>query len=411
MLLSIIIPTHNRAKYAYYSILSILSIIKDDIELVVSDTSTNNELYEKLADASNPLINNPLLKYYRPVESLDMSGNHNFVIGKAIGDYVSLIGDDDTITTDLIKAVIWAKQNNVDVVAPNILSNYAWPDFKSSFFGYGHAGRLYIPRRLGKVNLVNSSFALHGALLNAAQGTEGLPKIYHGIVKRTLINKIIATTGKFFHGSSPDVSGALALSMYTKNFVIVDYPLTIPGASGASNTGRSAMNKHIGKIEDENQTSTFVSNGWSLGVPKFFSVETVWAHAAIETIKAHKQFHLVQQFNFHLLLANCKVKYPQYKRLINVANSEAANLLNESPAMFKKRLRQEELKVHKNRVVHIIKRLLRPPTAAGGRLNISGIIDIRIALIQFTQYMVKKNWTWENFIESKKLIVEESATH
>ena len=401
MLLSIIIPTHNRAQYAYHSIVSILSIIDQEIELIVSDTSTNNELYEKLADKSNPLINNPLLKFYRPDEQLDMTGNHNYVIGKACGDYVCLIGDDDTITIDLIDAVRWAKNNNVEVVSPNILANYAWPDFKSSFFGYGHAGRLYIPRRLGDLTCVSSNFALEFALGNAAQGTDGLPKIYHGIVKRTLITDIIAKSGAFFHGSSPDVSGAIALSMSTQQFVIIDYPLTIPGASGASNTGRSAVNKHIGKLEDENQTKIFQERGWSKGVPKFFSVETVWAHAAIETIKLNQQHNLLSKFNFSYLFAICKVKYPQYNALINIAISEALEILNEEPSLFEKKIKKEVIRVYKNRINHLFKRALRPPTAAGGRLNISGIDNIAIALTEFTQFMHKQNWSLIKFIESK----------
>ena len=401
-ILSIVMPTHNRAQYAYYSILSILSIINEEVELVVSDTSTNDDLHSQLADKSNPLINNPLLKFYRPNERLEMTGNHNYVLGKASGEYVCLIGDDDTITIDLVDAVKWAKRNNIEVVSPNILTNYAWPDFKSSFFGYGHAGRLYIPRRLGDLTYFSSNFALELALKNAAQGTDGLPKIYHGIVKRTLISDIITKSGAFFHGSSPDVSGAITLSISTQQFVIIDYPLTIPGASGASNTGRSAVNKHIGKIEDEAQTSIFESSGWSLGVPKFFSVETVWAHAAIETIKFQQQVHLLQQFNFHYLLAICQVKYPQYKNLIDIAITDEAILLNEHPSLFRKRMRKQKVLVYKNKISHILKRMLRPPTAAGGRLNISGIQNIAFALTDFTRYMRMQKWSWSQYIESKQ---------
>jgi hypothetical protein len=49
----------------------------------------------------------------------------------------------------------------------------------------------------------------------------------------------------------------------------------------------------------------------------------------------------------------------------------------------------------------LFKRALRPPTAAGGRLNISGIDNIAIALSEFTQFMHKRNWSLIKFIESK----------
>jgi hypothetical protein len=237
--------------------------------------------------------------------------------------------------------------------------------------------------------------------LNAAQGTDGLPKIYHGIVKRSLIEQITTASGFMFHGSSPDVSGAIALALISKKFVIIDYPLTIPGASGASNTGRSAVNKHIGKLEDENQTKIFQQSGWSIGVPKFFSVETVWAHAAIETLKSNQQLNLLTKFNFPYLLAICEVKYPQYKALTEVAISEVIELLNEDSDFFKRKIKKEVIRVYKKRINHVIKRALRPPTAAGGRLNIAGVVNINIALIEFTKYMKKRNWSWNSFIKIK----------
>ena len=133
-LLSIAIPTHNRAKYAIHAIRSILNIPDERIEVVVSDTSTDGELQARLSELVVSGVVDPRLKYYQPVERLDMTENHNNVISAATGEYVCLIGDDDSITAEAVSAAAWASKNNIEVIAPNVVANYAWPDFRSRFF-------------------------------------------------------------------------------------------------------------------------------------------------------------------------------------------------------------------------------------------------------------------------------------
>jgi glycosyltransferase involved in cell wall biosynthesis len=401
-LLSIVIPTHNRSQYAYYSISSILQLNDSRIELVVSDTSTDNKLYQLLLNSSQKWLERATLKYFRPTEKLDMTGNHNFAISKATGEYVCLIGDDDTITDETVLATEWALNNHVEILAPEILTNYAWPDFRSFIFGSGHATRLYLPKRLGGIREVNGIHAFNSSIKNACQGTEGLPKIYHGIVKRSLIQRIIKQTGKMFHGSSPDVSGAIALSLYCKKFLIVDYPLTIPGASGGSNTGRSASNKHIGKLEDEEQTKSFVFDGWSLGVPRFFSVETVWSHAALETIRAINN-DLIKKFNFYRLVAICKVKHPKYNKITISAIVEMSNLLDVNIEDVNREIKKNKLIVISALIRHFFNRAIRPPTVAGGRRYVSSIENIQEAKLVFAKYMKEKNWSWNKFISDNDL--------
>ncbi len=274
------------------------------MELVVSDTSTDGVLEKLVREGEHPPCADPRFKYLRPADRLDMTGNHNFAIGAASGEFVCLIGDDDTITEDLILAAQWARENDIDVIAPKVMSNYVWPDFRSRIFGAGHAGRLYLPSRIGSVHIRQSSASVTEALLNAVQGTDGLPKIYHGIVRRSILEKARELSGAYFHGSSPDVSGAIALALCGDKFVEIDYPLTIPGASGGSNTGRSAMNQHKGKLGHESQTKAFEIAGWTEGVPRFFSVETVWAHAALETIAKISPV-VLPRFKFARLISVC----------------------------------------------------------------------------------------------------------
>ena len=392
-LLSVAIPTHNRARYAIPAIQSVLAIQNPDLEVVVSDTSTDGELAAYIRGEQNTWTSDPRLTYFRPQEKLDMTGNHNAALGATTGEFVCLIGDDDTIVADALIAASWARGKAIDLIAPNVVANYVWPDFKSRLLGDRHASRLYFARRMGGAVFVDSKVALASALKNASQGTDGLPKIYHGLVRRTVLEKIRQVSGAYFHGSSPDVSGAIALALCSKSFLIVDYPLTIPGASGGSNTGRSAMNTHKGQLSQESQTKGFESGGWSLGVPRFFSVETVWAHAALETIRSINP-QQVGSFNFPRLIAICQVLHPEFSSQIASAALEVEAIVGCDSNALRKQISKEMQRYRWDRVSRFVKRLSRP-TAAGGRKYVSDLSTVAAAPDALAQHMSHLGMNWE----------------
>jgi glycosyltransferase involved in cell wall biosynthesis len=395
-LLSIVVPTHNRSKYAYFCISTILKMNDERFELIVSDTSTDTELFNLLNIEFNPLIKHPQLKYFRPETRLDMTGNHNFVVSKAQGEYICLIGDDDCITIDALNAAEWAYNNNIEIIAPKVMANYVWPDFKSIVFNNAHSSRLYLTRKLGEIKKIDTKIAINSFLYNAGQGTDGLPKIYHGLVKKTVLDKINISTGNYFFGSSPDVSGAVALSLTANSFLEVSFPLTIPGASGGSNTGRSALNQHKGELKNENQAISFKKSEWSNLVPHFFSVETVWAHAAIETINKFDKKYL-NQFNFGKLIALCQIKHPEFNYEINESILNIIKLKKTNLIKFKFNIFLNKSVYYFQRIQYIIKRGLIP-TAAGGRKYIGNIDNIEAAYNEFNIYRKEKKWNWNDYI-------------
>lgn len=404
-LLSVAIPTHNRAKYAIHSILSLLSIQHDGLEIVVSDTSTDGELAAFMQRDDLPCLQDPRLRYSRPSERLDMTGNHNAALSETRGEYVCLIGDDDTITKDALEAAAWALEHGIELIAPNVVANYAWPDFRSRHFGAKHSARLYIAKDMGSASIHECAQALANALRNAAQGTDGLPKIYHGIVKKSLLESLRHRSGSYFHGSSPDVSGAIGLALIAQNFVVTDYPLTIPGASGGSNTGRSAMNKHKGKLGQESQTKAFQDTGWSPGVPRFFSVETVWAHAALETIH-HLAPGRVVDFNFARLIAICTVLHPEYREDVDRATAEACRIMNLKNLKFEQQVKVEAGRFRRARWLHVAKRILNP-TAAGGRYYVAGLETIAETPSALAIHMGRLQLSWGQVISQLNTIGKE----
>lgn len=344
------------------------------------------------------MSNDNRLRYFRPCRPLDMTGNHNEALNATTGRYICLIGDDDTISPEALSAAAWAEEKGVDIIAPDVVANYAWPDFRSRYFGMGHASRLYFSKTFEGWRWADSAQALERALQNAGQGTDGLPKIYHGIVRRSVLERLKTNTSAFFRGSSPDVSGAMGLAAVSSRFLVVRYPLTIPGASGGSNTGRSALNQHKGRLGGEAQTKAFAKEGWSLGVPRFFSVETVWAHAALETLD-HLAPHLKQQFNFARLLGVCKALHKEYAHEIEAARAEAALLLKVDEGVLAKAIDAQQREFNWQRYSHLLKRALRP-TAAGGREHVDNLNTIAAAPAHLEKTLRVRGQSWDRFAAS-----------
>jgi hypothetical protein len=401
-LVSIVIPTHNRAQYAFSCIESLLRINSEKMEVVVSDTSTTDALQSQVELLDLHAFKTKL-NYFRPGRPLDMTGNHNSAVGAARGKYVCLIGDDDTATHELIDAAEWAERNNIDCLSPNVVSNYAWPDFRSLSFGSAHASRLYLPQRIGSLIRVDGARALAHTLADAGQGTDGLPKLYHGLVRREVLEEVRRQSGEYFHGSSPDVSMAVALScvLASRNgsFYTIDYPLTIPGASGGSNTGRSAMNTHKGKLASEKQTSGFVSSGWPSGVPKFFSVETVWAHACLSTLSAIGSQDSLRNYNYPRLLASCSNAHPEFRDEINDALKEAAGQIGVPINQLAGTVKMERMRLRLRRVRYLARRALWP-TASGGRPFVGEIRCIADTPAVLQSWLDKKNLSFHKVVSN-----------
>jgi len=389
-ILSIVVATHNRSNYAIFAAKSVLSIESDLIELIIHDTSTDG----KLAINIKELQEDNRLRYQHCDVRLSMTENHNRALSLATGDYVCLIGDDDTVSTEIVNAVQWAVENNVDAISPRVIANYAWPDFLSKTFGTGHSSRVYIDNFSSDISLRKSESGLRKSLKNACQGADGLPKIYHGIVRRSIMEKVKKKTGDYFHGVSPDVSGALGIASMVDSFAHIDYPLTIPGAAGNSNTGRSAMNAHRGKLEDDPHIKPYKNLVWPELIPRFFSVETVWGQAAYETLSKLDKEKL-KEFNFVYLYSICLVNHPDYSKEIFKSIIFYKNEFNLNYFSMFSKIIYTIMNIGTRKFIRIFKRAMKP-TASGGRFFIPNVKNIYEAGKTLEIFLNSKSISFKN---------------
>lgn len=381
-LLSVVVPTHNRSAYAISCIEAVLASTSSELQLVMTDTSTDGKLYALLQEPDCPFLADPRFLYRRIDTASNLTKNHNDAIALATGEYVCIIGDDDCLTTAAIDAARWASENHIPVISHTQKSIYAWPDFRSILARTGHAARLYVPRQAKPAQWRSGEADLAAALQRAFQATEQMPRCYHGIVRRELLETIREQTGAYFHGSSPDMSGAVAMACLVARYCEVDLPLSISGISSGSNSGRSAMNTHKGELSAETQTQSFGNEGWTIGVPRFFAVETVWAHAGLETLR-HFRPEAILDFNYARLLALCTLRHPDFADKTAHAAAEVSTLLGRDIAA---EVTQEIARARRERWKYLLRRGMIP-TPANGRRYFKDISTVADAARKYEAYV------------------------
>ncbi len=103
MLLSICIPTYNRAQYLKESLdilLPQLLPLKADVEVLVSDNCSTDNTQEVVEQAQAQY--NIDLSYTKNEKNIGGNNNMVKVVARAKGEYVYIMGDDDYLSPDFI---------------------------------------------------------------------------------------------------------------------------------------------------------------------------------------------------------------------------------------------------------------------------------------------------------------------
>lgn len=314
-LISIVIPTKNRQEYAIETIKQILLSPEPDIQVVIQDNSDDN----KLEDMLRTLGYDKRLKYNYSPGVLSFVDNFSIAISLADGEYVCMIGDDDGINHEIVEFTRWAKENNIDAIKPAVSTVYIWPDTgiiandKKANSGY-----MTLRKVSSTTKYIETKPELIKLLQNGCQKYLNLDlvKLYHGIVRRAKIELVKEKNGRYFGGLSPDIYGAVSLSIAIPKVLCVDYPLTISGICKKSGSADSVTGKHTGKYEDAPHLKGHTDYEWAPEVPKFYSVETIWADSSLAAIKDMKHQNILKYYKEESLVAYSIYNHGEYSNLV-----------------------------------------------------------------------------------------------
>lgn len=106
-LVSILIPTYNRAKYLSESLNSALNQTYPHIEVIVHDDASTDDTPALLAG-----YHDPRLRIIRTSSNHGMIGGWNYLVKKAKGKYLKFLADDDLLAPTCVAQLVQAAEIN-----------------------------------------------------------------------------------------------------------------------------------------------------------------------------------------------------------------------------------------------------------------------------------------------------------
>lgn len=277
-LISLVIPTRNRPDYLLDTLALALQY-SDEIEVVVLDNSDTDALRAPL----QPHIASGQVIYRYSADKLSVVANFERGVIETTGDYLMYIGDDDSIGPGLLEIAHWARRCGVDAVVSyrdRFIANYFWPGVKSRFYGDAYASCLFVHPFTGLASPIDSIAALRSAADALGSGLGSLPRLYHGLVSRSVVEQIRARHGQVFGGVSPDIYNATLVARHCRNAWAVDYPFVIPGASPSSTAAQGAARNEQGALARTEHITRFGADlRWKDTIPAYYSGPVVWAYS------------------------------------------------------------------------------------------------------------------------------------
>jgi glycosyltransferase involved in cell wall biosynthesis len=314
-LLSIIIPTKNRYEYLI-DVLHILKRIKHvGLEYIITDNTPDNGEFSKFIDE----LSDERIKYFHVSGNISQTENSDFALSQAKGSYVCFIGDDDVILENIFVMVDKMQEENIDCMIQDPVTYY-WPDvdFKYSSgtqqaasFNYGN----YSKHEFLEIDVTRE---LQMVMDCGATKIGLLPRVYHGIVRKEILDNVKGITGSYFPGPSPDMASSVALALLSAKTVLSKMTFTISGKSGKSASGMGLKHTHKGDLNKDFLPSNILTT-WNNKIPQFWSCSTIWAQSAYSSLNA---FGSEDRINYNALYTNLLVFEPGYTELINVKIKE-----------------------------------------------------------------------------------------
>jgi glycosyltransferase involved in cell wall biosynthesis len=310
-LLSVVIPTKNRYETLFPIVKAILgNIIDDRIELIIQDNS-DDPVQAKIFFAEYCDLR---IKYDHIDGNLSIVDNTEIGLSRANGEYITFIGDDDLISPNIIDYVEnFFKDGVLAVIYPP--AYYWWNDvkfFKPNY--YNQPGAFWYPKSVNdEIKRIDSKKEYIKVLEQGGAGIFDLPRIYHGIVHKSILTRIKEIDGRYVYGASPDMALAFSTALVIQSYIKINTPLTIYGASKNSGGGYTASKTHFGKISEQKHLPKKTKDGWSKELPPIWSEHTIYPQTITEVIGIFKS---TKKINFTAFYASMMINEPHLRQIV-----------------------------------------------------------------------------------------------
>ena len=320
-LLSVIIPTKDRYIYLRECVETLSRLNQEKVEIVISDNTSDNSEFEIFLKTHFSERQN--IKYFHTVEPLSQTGNSDLALSFATGEYCCFIGDDDSITDFAIEMAELLKSRHLPACVFN-MATYHWPDV---VYEGKPQPSLTFDKRPMKIRELYGDIVLRKVLSEGIQEIDLIPRVYHGIISKEILDKVKEKTGSFFPGPSPDMANGIASLLLIDKYIYCSFPIVLSGFSYKSAGGMGLRGAHKGKLTGVKQLSPEVEKEWSEGIPKLWLGYTIWLEAGIKAIKRMGRHDLLCKVNYHAMYAKSYLRYPEYREIFLHQNETIASYL------------------------------------------------------------------------------------
>ncbi|MBX2937642.1 MAG: glycosyltransferase [Saprospiraceae bacterium] len=308
-LLSVVIPTKNRYEYLEILLKKLSTLESSEFEVIIQDNSDNNNDFLQYLE----LLDDKRVKYFYKSGWISVIDNCDLAVGNATGKYICMIGDDDGILIEpALRLLDYLESSKIDAAIVNPLS-YTWPDTNHIVWD-SLSGRAFFKKFSMTYKILDSKTELEKVIGKGGSfGLNKLPRIYHGFVRRNVLEMLKKDTGTYFPGPSPDMANAVGLSNYLSEYLYADFPIIISGQGKKSTGGQGSEKQHHGRIENQSHLPKDTASKWSDKIPYFWSGPTIYAESLRRALIATGR---KDNLNYSFLYAVCLVYERQYLKEI-----------------------------------------------------------------------------------------------
>jgi glycosyltransferase involved in cell wall biosynthesis len=235
---SIVIPSLNGYKTLSKTLPMMLSIDRNDIQWVISDNRSDDDLFDYVSG-----LNDRRITLIRPEKRLQVGAHLDFAYQHATGAWQGHLGDDDlTLLSrfDILDEII-SNNPNVDLIKGEF-ARYYWHDFPVR----------EMANRLSPAKFFTGSVSIHDGKTYAEKLLNTIG-IYGGgswVVKKEVVDKIRKDLGYFSPFHSVEFFSMRASSLFSKEVAEVDLPIWIMGRHAGSVGSQALMSEDKVKSSD-----------------------------------------------------------------------------------------------------------------------------------------------------------------
>ena len=294
---SIILPTRNRGHLIRYAIESALAQDYDDFEFVISNNDSNDATEDVVQSFSSPRI-----RYVRTPNMLSMPDSWEFALGQARGEWITVLEDDNVISSRLLSTLD-------TVTRSNDVPSFTWRMFNY----YGDQSRHSSRRNTYTVHRFTSEVRLSDARttlqrLYSFVPDITVPKLLNSCCHRSIVERVVNRTGRFFHPPAPDFTAGCAILAHCERYGFIDAPLALSAAGDTSpHASQPNFRNFKGELRDQ---------GASQHLP--FAFEDIGPWNIIAESLAHMKSLLPEQlegieFDVDAFAIDCYTQMEDYK--------------------------------------------------------------------------------------------------